>query len=35
MVNIGIIGCGKIAQVRNLPDYGTHPNATLAVRELL
>ena len=29
MVNIGIIGCGKIAQVRHLPEYATNPNARL------
>lgn len=27
MVNIGVIGCGKIAQVRHLPEYAAHKNA--------
>lgn len=25
MLNIGIIGCGKIAQVRHLPEYEQNP----------
>ena len=25
MINIGVIGCGKIAQVRHLPEYDSHP----------
>ena len=25
MFNIGIIGCGKIAQVRHIPEYAAHP----------
>ena len=29
MIRIGIIGCGKIAQVRHLPEYATNPNARL------
>ncbi len=29
MIRIGIIGCGKIAQVRHLPEYATNPNAKL------
>lgn len=29
MVKIGIIGCGKIAQLRHLPEYSTNPNAKL------
>lgn len=29
MVRIGIIGCGKIAQVRHLPEYAANPNAKL------
>ncbi len=29
MVNIGIIGCGKIAQVRHLPEYAANPRAKL------
>ena len=28
-MNIGIIGCGKIAQVRHIPEYAENPNATL------
>lgn len=30
MFQIGIIGCGKIAQVRHLPEYAAHPQAKLA-----
>ena len=30
MFNIGIIGCGKIAQVRHIPEYMDHPQANLA-----
>lgn len=30
MCNIGIIGCGKIAQVRHIPEYADNPDATLA-----
>ena len=30
MVNIGIIGCGKIAQVRHLPEYAANPRVNLA-----
>jgi len=30
MVNIGIIGCGKIAQVRHIPEYAANPGAQLA-----
>ena len=29
MVKIGIIGCGKIAQVRHIPEYLDNPNAKL------
>ena len=29
MVNIGIIGCGKIAQVRHLPEYAANPRVNL------
>ncbi len=29
MIRIGIIGCGKIAQVRHLPEYATNPDAQL------
>ena len=27
MVRVGIIGCGKIAQVRHIPEYEANPNA--------
>lgn len=30
MFNIGIIGCGKIAQVRHIPEYAAHPQARWA-----
>ena len=30
MFKIGIIGCGKIAQVRHIPEYAAHPAAELA-----
>ncbi len=30
MFNIGIIGCGKIAQVRHLPEYAANPQAKVA-----
>ena len=26
MIRIGIIGCGKIAQVRHLPEYAANPH---------
>jgi len=29
MFGIGIIGCGKIAQVRHIPEYAEHPDAQL------
>ncbi len=29
MIRVGIIGCGKIAQVRHLPEYAANPNAQL------
>ena len=29
MFGIGIIGCGKIAQVRHIPEYADHPEAKL------
>jgi predicted dehydrogenase len=29
MIRIGVIGCGKIAQVRHLPEYATNPNVQL------
>ena len=30
MFRIGIIGCGKIAQVRHIPEYAENPHAQLA-----
>lgn len=30
MIKIGIIGCGKIAQVRHIPEYAENPDAELA-----
>jgi len=29
-IKVGIIGCGKIAQVRHLPEYAEHPEAQIA-----
>ena len=29
MIRVGIIGCGKIAQVRHLPEYASNPNVQL------
>ena len=29
MFRIGIIGCGKIAQVRHLPEYAANPNVEI------
>ena len=29
MIKLGIIGCGKIAQTRHLPEYATNPDAKL------
>ena len=29
MINIGIIGCGKIAQIRHIPEYKANPNAKI------
>ena len=29
MVRIGVIGCGKISQVRHIPEYEANPNAQL------
>ena len=26
-IKIGIIGCGKIAQVRHIPEYAANPHA--------
>lgn len=30
MINVGIIGCGKIAQTRHLPEYAANPNVNIA-----
>jgi predicted dehydrogenase len=30
MIKIGIIGCGKIAQMRHIPEYAANPNVELA-----
>ena len=30
MINVGIIGCGKIAQVRHLPEYASNGDANVA-----
>ena len=30
MLHVGIIGCGKIAQVRHLPEYAANPHVELA-----
>lgn len=29
MINVGIIGCGKIAQVRHIPEYDANENARI------
>lgn len=29
MINVGVIGCGKIAQVRHLPEYEAHPSVRI------
>lgn len=29
MINVGIIGCGKIAQVRHIPEYETNKDAKI------
>lgn len=29
MIGIGILGCGKIAQVRHIPEYASNPDCTL------
>ncbi len=29
MIRVGIIGCGKIAQVRHIPEYKANPNAQI------
>ena len=30
MINVGVVGCGKIAQVRHLPEYNANPLANIA-----
>ena len=30
MIKIGIIGCGKITEVRHAPEYMENPNCKLA-----
>lgn len=30
MIKVGVIGCGKIAQIRHLPEYADHPNIEIA-----
>lgn len=30
MIRIGVIGCGKIAQVRHIPEYADNPDASLS-----
>ena len=30
MIRIGILGCGKIAQVRHIPEYAANPDCELA-----
>ncbi|MBE5773151.1 MAG: Gfo/Idh/MocA family oxidoreductase [Clostridiales bacterium] len=30
MINVGIIGCGKVAQVRHLPEYADNKNVKIA-----
>ena len=29
-MNVGIIGCGKIAQIRHIPEYTDNANAKIA-----
>ena len=29
MIRIGILGCGKIAQVRHIPEYAANPDCEL------
>ena len=29
MIKIGILGCGKIAQVRHIPEYAANPDCQL------
>ncbi len=30
MIRVGLIGCGKIGQVRHLPEYAANPHCTIA-----
>ena len=30
MIHVGVLGCGKIAQVRHLPEYAANPQVKLA-----
>ena len=30
MIKIGVIGCGKIAQFRHIPEYATNRNVKLS-----
>ena len=34
MVGIGIVGCGKIAQVRHIPEYLEHTATVTAITAL-
>lgn len=29
MIRVGVIGCGKISQVRHLPEYAANPNVQI------
>ncbi len=29
MIQVGVIGCGKIAQVRHIPEYEANPDAKI------
>ena len=29
MIKVGLIGCGKIGQVRHLPEYAANPNCKI------
>ena len=30
MINVGVVACGKIAQVRHLPEYAENPDVRIA-----
>mgnify|MGYP002650396400 FL=1 len=30
MIKVGVIGCGKIAITRHLPEYASNPDAEIA-----